>query len=386
LPPEIEKDITFIDNPLPDCEELRHIFEGVLDSISDSGTKVTAPKQEELISAALGLTPLEAENAFAYAYVKHKTFDEHALITVQELKTSFINKSGVLEFVPRQYDLDDIGGLATLKEWLSLRKLAFTPEAKEFGLSTPKGVLLAGVPGAGKSLSAKALSAAWELPLLRFDVGKVFHSLVGESEQKMREALLMAEAMSPCILWIDEIEKAFSGTTNGGDGGVTSRIFGQFLTWMQEKTAPVFIFATANHIHSLPPEFLRKGRFDEFFFVDLPDEEERHVILNIHFAKKKRNPSDFDLELLVRESDGFSGAELESCISQSLFKAFSQNRDVVTLDVLSTMQSTTPLSETMKEHIDALRKWAKERAKPASKTKSNFDSAVVDFQKKKSSN
>lgn len=381
LPIEIEKEIAVLTSALPDEAELHFILEGVIESIEESGTKVNRSFLSDLVESALGLSTLEAENAFAFAFVKHRQFDEAAIQTIQEMKTQCINRSGVLEYMPATYTIEDIGGLGALKEWLELRKKAFTPEAKAYGLPTPKGILLGGVPGSGKSLSAKALSASWNLPLLRFDVGKVFHSLVGESEQKMREALVLAEAMSPCILWIDEIEKAFSGTSFGGDGGVTARIFGQFLTWMQEKSAPVFIFATANHISSLPPEFLRKGRFDEFFFVDLPDFDERVDILHIHLTKKHRNVSDFDLSLLARESDGFSGSEIEESINHALFKSFSQNRDVVSLDICTSMQGITPLSVTMKEHIDALRTWAKERAKTASKPRTHFDS-VIDFQKK----
>ena len=382
LPPEIEKDIVIVESHLPDTDELTYILEGVIESIEESDIHVDRSYMQELVDAALGLSTLEAENAFAFAYVKHRQFHADSIQTVSDMKTNFINRSGVLEYLPSVNQIDEIGGLGTLKEWLGLRKKAFSPEASAFGLPTPKGVLLAGVPGAGKSLSAKALSSSWKLPLLRFDVGKVFQSLVGESEQKMREALHLAETMSPCILWIDEIEKAFSGTSFGGDSGVTARIFGQFLTWMQEKSAPVFIFATANHIHSLPPEFLRKGRFDEFFFVDLPDYQERIDILRIHLQKKQRTVDDFDVELLAKESEEFSGAEIEECINLALFKAFSQGRDIITMDILASIQSIVPLSKTMKEHIDSLRLWAKDRAKPASKPHNAVDS-VVEFHKKK---
>jgi SpoVK/Ycf46/Vps4 family AAA+-type ATPase len=262
----------------------------------------------------------------------------------------------------------DVGGLDELKLWLDRRGQAFSTGARRFGLDAPKGVLLLGIQGCGKSLTAKAIAATWQFPLLRFDMGKVFGGIVGQSEGNIRTALQVAQALAPCVLWIDEIEKGMAGMGSSGqtDGGTTARVVGTLLTWMQEKREPVFVVATANRIDMLPPELLRKGRFDEIFFVDLPTREIRKEILGIHLRKKDRNPDDFDLDALATASVGFSGAELEEAVREGLYEAFAHARGLTTEDIASALVKTFPLSQTMREEIDDLRKWAQVRARLAS--------------------
>lgn len=264
-----------------------------------------------------------------------------------------------------------IGGMDNLKSWLEKRRLAYDFKAQLWHLSEPKGVLLLGVPGCGKSLTAKCISSYWNMPLLRLDIGKVFHGIVGSSEENIRRAIMTAEAIAPCVLWIDEIEKGLSGVQSSGvsDGGTTSRIFSTILTWMQEKTRPVFVVATANNISLIPPELLRKGRFDEIFFVDLPTDAERKTIFGIHLKKRGQNPDDLAIDRLAKETNGFNGAEIEECVKEAMFSAYVENSDEPQLMIkhlLDAIASTVPLSTTMKEQISALRQWASTRAKNAS--------------------
>jgi SpoVK/Ycf46/Vps4 family AAA+-type ATPase len=257
--------------------------------------------------------------------------------------------------------------MAELKDWLRKRRMAFSDDARKFGLPTPKGVLLIGVQGCGKSLCAKAVASLWRVPLLRLDLGRVFSSLVGSSEQNVRQAIQIAESVAPAILWMDEIEKALAGTQSSSfsDAGTTSRVFGTFITWLQEKTAPVFVIATANSISQLPPELLRKGRFDEIFFVDLPDRSEREDIFKIHIVKRGRDPEKFDMKKLADTSEGFSGAEIEEAVASALFDVFDTHQELTTESILQNLQATFPLSRTMKEEIENIREWAQDRARPA---------------------
>jgi SpoVK/Ycf46/Vps4 family AAA+-type ATPase len=255
-----------------------------------------------------------------------------------------------------------------LKEWLEKRALAFSHEAREFGLPAPKGILMLGVQGCGKSLCAKAVSTQWQLPLLRFDMGRMFNSLVGSSEENVRRAISVAESVAPAILWVDEIDKAFAGSQSSGssDGGTTARVFGTFLTWLSEKTAPVFVVTTANDISHLPPELMRKGRLDEIFFVDLPSPEERTAIFNIHLARRGRPPETFDTRALGEASKDFSGAEIEESVISAMYDAFYAHRQVVTEDILASIRHTVPLARTMDEQVSRLRTWAHGRARNAS--------------------
>ncbi len=371
IPPELEKDITVFDLPLPNSKELKLVLTKLLEPYRDSKEvriDLTPELTEKVIQATLGLTRNEAENVYAKALIDNKNFCEADLPNIISEKKQLIRKSGILDFIGLSTTMANVGGLGLLKDWLQERSSAFSAKAREYGLPEPKGLLMLGVQGCGKSLSAKAIAAEWNLPLLRLDVGKIFNSFIGDSEENMRKAIALAEAMSPTVLWLDEIEKGFSGIKSSGsvDSGVTARVFATFLTWMQEKTKPVFVIATANNIEELPPELLRKGRFDEIFFIDLPNTEERKNIFEIHLKLKKRDPQKFDVAKLAQQSDQFSGAEIEQTILSAMYKAFAQNREFNTEDILSSIGETVPLAVTAKEKIDYLREWARQRARPSS--------------------
>jgi ATP-dependent 26S proteasome regulatory subunit len=368
LPAELEKEVTVVDYALPSLEDLDRLLEKIIQSVKNNqhiDTKLTEDEREHLLEAALGLTANEAENVFARSLVEKRKFDVDVILTEKE---QIIRKSGMLEYYRMEEGMGDVGGLDVLKDWMRKRNQAFGQRAREFGLPAPRGILLLGVQGCGKSLSAKAVASAWRLPLLRLDVGKIFGGIVGQSEENMRRAIRMSESIAPAILWLDELEKGFSGTQSSGisDGGTTARVFASFITWLQEKTAPVFVVATANRIEDLPPELLRKGRFDEIFFVDLPSEDERREIFDIHIKKRKRVPDNFDVNKLAAASVGYSGAEIEQVIISALYDAFDASREVETDDILKNVRTSVPLSRTMKESIDELRLWASTRARNAS--------------------
>ncbi|HNY11931.1 MAG TPA: AAA family ATPase [Candidatus Wallbacteria bacterium] len=370
IPRELEKDIVIIDFPLPCYDEIKVILERTLSNVEKHYNlkfNISDDLKEKIVKACLGMTASEVENVFAKAIVNDRCFDEKDLGLIISEKKQIIRKAGMLEYFEVFDDFSNVGGLGRLKEWLTKRAGAFSQKARDYGLPEPKGLLLLGVQGCGKSLVSKCIASLWKLPLLRFDVGNIFGKYVGESEENLRKALRVAEALSPTILWMDEIEKAFAGVGGGGgDSGLSTRIFGSFITWLQEKTAPVFVIATANSIESLPPELLRKGRFDEIFFVDLPSEAERAAIFNIHITRRKRDISKFKMPELLMQSEGFSGAEIEQAIVSSMYDAFYENRDIETIDIEKALKETVPLSQTMKERIDHLREWAKLRARSAS--------------------
>lgn len=373
LPKELEKDITLVDFELPDAKDIRAVLNHLIETNKNNERiKITLTEEEKdrLVQAALGLTLSEAENAFARAIVDDGVLDVSDVETVLKEKEQIIKKTGILEFFTTSIKMDDIGGLENLKRWLHKRNNAWLDSAQSYGIPFPKGVLISGVPGCGKSLISKAISSKWQLPLLRFDISKVFDGIVGSSEENMRQVIKTAEAIAPCILWIDEIEKGFSGINHAGDGGTATRVFGQFLTWMQEKEKPVFVIATANNISALPPEMLRKGRFDEIFFVDLPTERERMEIFKVHLTKRLIAPQakgDFEindevLRKLAQLSEGFVGAEIEQVVINGMFEAFSENRAVKFEDFQKIAQQIVPLSITQAEQIKALREWANVRA------------------------
>ena len=364
LPKELEKDVHILDLPYPKFEDQKQIYKRVCERYGISSEE-PAP---ELIEAALGLTIMEAEKAFSLAYIENKQLTRTEIPLVIREKENVIKKSGYLEYYHPKETMNDVGGLGNLKDWLQKRGRGFDSHAKDFGLTYPKGILLLGIPGTGKSLTAKAVGNLWHFPLLRLDMGKIFGGIVGESEKNIREALKIAEAISPSILWVDEIEKGMSGISSSGstDGGTTARVLGTFLTWMQEKTSPVFVVATANDISQLPPELLRKGRVDEIFFVDLPTQKEREQIIKIHLQKKGRNPNNFDVETLAKEAKGFSGAELEEAVKEALFQAYDEEKEINDSHISKAIAKTYPLSCTMSETIEKMRKWAKSRAVAAS--------------------
>ena len=361
LPRELEREIILTDLPLPTREDLETL---ALDVAEAAG--INPPDDcTAVIEAALGLTTAEAENAFALSIVISDTLD--ARVVARE-KEQIIRKSGVLEIYSPDVNMESIGGLSTLKSWLRSRVSAYSPEAQAYGLPAPRGVLLVGVPGCGKSLAAKALAAEWQKPLLRLDTGRLFGSLVGESEANTRRALEVAEAVAPAVLWLDEVEKGLAGVQSSGrtDSGVTARVFGTFLTWMQEKKAPVFVVATANAVEQLPPEFLRKGRFDEIFFVDLPNPEERADIFRVQLRKRNRNPESFDLTALVQNTENFSGSEIEEAVVSGMFIAWNDGqREVATEDIIGGAKAITPMAVGMAGKIESLRSWAKNAARCA---------------------
>jgi SpoVK/Ycf46/Vps4 family AAA+-type ATPase len=366
VPIELEKEVVVLDFPLPDMAELDEVLSAELNR-ARSGS-ISTEDREKLLKAALGLTRDEAEKVYRKARVVSKQLTAEEVDIVLSEKKQLIRRNGILEFMDVDETIDSVGGLEELKHWLRQRSDAFTERAREYGLPQPKGMLILGVPGCGKSLIAKTTSRLWGLPLLRLDLGRVYDgSTVGRSEANLRNALRTAESISPAILFIDEIDKAFAGGvgSSDSDGGTSSRIFGTFLTWMQEKTSPVFVMATANRVEKLPSEFLRKGRFDEIFFVDLPNSEERRDIFEIHLKKRRRDISRFDLEQLTKVCEGFSGAEIEQGLISAMYEAFAQGREFTQLDIIAAIRATLPLSKTMNEQVTALRDWARQRARPA---------------------
>jgi len=371
IPQELETALYFLDLPLPDVPMLRALLKDIVESVrGDDRVRIELPesKFEGMANAALGLTLEEAERVFFKAILRDARLAEEDVKYVRDEKRQIVQKSGLLEYYETTEDLNSIGGLDLLKSWLRSRTRAFEPAAREYGLPSPKGILLLGVQGCGKSLAAKAVSGSWGFPLLRLDLSRIFGSLMGSSEENMRRALEMADSVSPCVLWVDEIEKTFSGIESSGrtDAGTTARVFGSFLTWLQEKTTKVFCVATGNSIERLPPELLRKGRFDEIFFVDLPKAEEREAIFKIHLEKRRRDPARFDLRLLAEKSEGFSGAEIEQAIVSAMYEAYDQSRDIQTGDIVRALEVSVPLYVTMREHIEGLRLWARDRTRPAS--------------------
>jgi len=371
IPTELEKEITVLNYPLPSREDLSALLDKIIADVKEfKQVKIELEEsgRHRLLQAALGLTLGEAENVFAKIIVKDERLSGDDVHAVFAEKQQIIRKSGLLEYYATTEGFSNVGGLAMLKEWLNKRAAAFTDEARAFGLPAPKGILMLGVQGCGKSLSAKAVSTQWQLPLLRFDMGRMFGSLVGSSEENVRRAIAVAESVAPAILWVDEIDKAFAGSQGSGatDGGTTARVFGTFLTWLSEKTAPVFVVATANDISQLPPELLRKGRLDEIFFVDLPGGEEREEIFRIHIKKRGRDAATFDVAACSKASPDFSGAEIEEAINSALYDAFYAQKEVTTDHILHALSETVPLAKTMDEQIGRLRNWAEGRARNAS--------------------
>lgn len=367
MPTELEKEVTVLEFPLPERGEIEQQLDEICSAVKDLpgvDTQLDASAREALIKSAQGLTEDEIESALARSIVEMKRFDVDVLL---EEKKQIVRKSGLLEFYPAENSFKDVGGHDLLKKWLDKRAKSFTDKAKEFGVPAPKGVLLLGVQGCGKSLVAKAIANSWSLPMLKLDVGRIFGSLVGQSEENIRKAIRVAESVAPCCLWADELEKGFAGVagSGSGDSGTAKRVFGTFLTWMQDKTKPVFLIATANDVTMLPPELLRKGRFDEIFFVDLPQFDERKEIFAIHLSKRKRDPKAFDLDALSQATIGFSGAEIEQVVIAGLFVAFDAQRELVQEDLMGEAAAQVPLSRMMDQEIAELRNWAELRARPS---------------------
>jgi SpoVK/Ycf46/Vps4 family AAA+-type ATPase len=354
IPAELEKDFAVLDVPLPNRTEV-----GKLLAVLAQARKLEIERDlfEQFVTASLGLTEKEIKRAYARVLLDGSGFAAADVELVLDEKARLLRKSRFLEFVKPDAGILDVGGMGNLKEWLVHRQAGFSDRARAFGLPAPKGLFLLGVQGCGKSLSAKAVADLWRIPLLRLDVAALFS---GRAEEGLRDTIRIAESLSPVVLWIDEIEKAFLQ-----DAG-TGRVFGAFLTWMQEKTLPVFVVATANEVRALPPELLRKGRFDEIFFVDLPNVHERLEILEIHIRRRGRNSDDYDLLQLAEETEKFSGAELEQLIIAALFTAFSLDRELIQEDLVRVARDSIPLAVTMDDRLKELRDWARPRARPAS--------------------
>jgi len=371
IPAELEKDITVVDFDLPKENDFTALLGRIIEEVKENpklNVNIDGKMREQIVHALLGLTLAEGENVLAKTLVQHRGFGEKSLEVINSEKKQIIRKSGLLQYYDAEEKLESVGGLDALKSWLLKRSVVFSDRARDYGLPAPKGVLLLGVQGCGKSLMAKTISNIWQLPLLRFDVGQVFGSLVGSSEENIRRAIKVAESVSPVVFWVDEIDKAFRGSRGSGastDGGTSARVFSTFLTWLSEKKEPVFVVATANDVSLLPPELLRKGRFDEIFFVDLPSSIERKEIFRVHLSKRKMNPDDFDLDALAQASAGYSGAEIEEAIISAMFDAFYGKEKLSTERLLASLRQAVPLSKTMSEDIDELRKWADGRARAA---------------------
>ncbi len=349
----------------PDEEELQQIIRATLLRLHRKKPieiGITQKGFDTIVRNLRGLTRRQAARVISDAVAADQRFADGDINIIIANKRRMIQQSDLLEYIQTPLDLSEIGGMKHLKEWLSQRKDAFSKEAKAFGLTPPKGVLMLGVQGAGKSLCAKAIATAWQQPLLRLDPGTLYDSFIGESEANLRRALLQTEAMSPVILWIDEIEKAFaSAASRSADGGLSQRMFGSLLTWLQEHETPVFVVATANDLEALPPELLRKGRFDEIFFVDLPDAEVREQIFSIHLNKRDRNPGQFDLGQLANASEDYSGSEIEQAVISALHAAYAAKTDVDTEHIIRALQTSPPISATMAEKVATLRRWAEGR-------------------------
>ena len=356
IPDDLSNIITVLEFPLPDAGEIRTEVERLLGA---TGSSLSSRDTDELVRSCQGLALERIRRVLARGIAAHGTFEPSDIDLILEEKQQTIRQTQILEFYPASEKISDIGGLDNLKDWLLKRGGAFSERARQYGLPHPRGLMLAGIQGTGKSLTAKAIAHHWHLPLLRLDVGRLFGGLVGESESRTRQMIQLAEALAPCILWIDEIDKAFAGFGSSGDSGTTSRVFGTFITWLAEKTSPVFVVATANNIQSLPPEMLRRGRFDEIFFVGLPSQEEREAIFSVHLARlRPHNLAAYDLRRLAYETPDFSGAEIEQALIEAMHIGFSQNRDFTHQDVLEAVSQIIPLARTAQPQIEALQAWA----------------------------
>ncbi len=372
IPAELTEVLTVVDFALPTASEIKTEIERLT---AATGQSLSDKLLDELVRSAQGLSLERIRRVLTRAIAFHGRLEPEDAELILEEKRQSIRQTQILDFYPATEQISDIGGLDNLKDWLLRRGGAFSEKARTYGLPHPRGLLLVGIQGTGKSLTAKAIAHHWHLPLLRLDVGRLFGGLVGESESRTRQTIELAEALSPCILWIDEIDKGFSGADSKGDSGTTSRVFGTFITWLAEKTSPVFVVATANNIRALPPEIMRKGRFDEVFFVGLPNQEEREAIFKVHLTRlRPHNLGNYDLQRLAYETLDFSGAEIEQTIIEAMHIGFSQNRDFTTDDILEAASQIIPLAKTAQEQIQFLQNWvAAGKARLASKSNNLSD-------------
>jgi SpoVK/Ycf46/Vps4 family AAA+-type ATPase len=372
IPPELGSLVEFLELPLPDKLRLRQIIDEMTVRVGKTRTlkrTLDAPGLDAMANNLRGLTEEEAERAASQAIVTRYGITPETVTDVLQAKKELLRHSGMLEFIDASENLGNVGGLDNLKRWLAQRRGTWEDAAREFGLEPPRGAIILGVQGCGKSMCARAIAGEWKLPLVKFDTAAIYDKYIGETEKRIQKVFRVAEGLAPCVFWIDELEKVFAGSgpdSASVDAGVSSRILAAFLSWMQDRKAPVFVAATCNNVTVLPPELIRKGRFDELFFVDLPNQAERKQIFAIHLTRRKRNPAEFDLDRVAVAAKGYSGAEIEAAVQTALYAAFSSKQNVTTQALLDALQATVPLSITRSEEIQELRAWAKQRAVPAS--------------------
>src|SRR5579863_3145002 len=372
IPPELRSLVELFDLPLPDRQRLRQIIDETLVRISRTHTlqrKLDAAGLDTMAENLRGLTEEEAERAISQALVTRYALCPEIVTDVLEMKKSLLKRSEMLDFVEASDNMASVGGLENLKQWLAQRRGSWDDAARDFGLEPPKGAIILGVQGCGKSLCARAVAGEWTLPLVKFDTSAIYDKYIGETEKRIRKVFQVAEGLAPCVLWIDELEKVFAGSgadSASADAGVSARLLGSFLSWMQDRKAAVFVAATCNNVTVLPPELIRKGRFDELFFVDLPNQAERRQVFSIQLAKRKRNPAEFDLDKAAATAKGYSGAEIDAAVQGALYAAYSEKKPLGTQSLTDALAQTVPLSTTRAEEIAALRDWAGTRAVPAS--------------------
>ncbi len=368
MPPELVSLVEFLDLPLPDRERLREIIRETYTRLAGNHTlklQLDSNGVDAMAGNLRGLTEEAAERAISQTVVGRLALSPECITDVLDAKKALLKRSEMLEFVDTTDNMASVGGLENLKHWLQQRRGSWDDQARQFGLDPPKGVIILGVQGCGKSLSARAVAEEWKLPLVKFDTAAVYDKFIGETEKRIQKVFRVAEGLAPCVLWIDELEKVFAGSgpdSASADAGVSSRLLPSFLSWMQERKAAVFVAATCNNVTVLPPELIRKGRFDELFFVDLPSLDERKQVFSIQLTKRKRNPADYDLDQVAEAAKGFSGAEIESAVQTGLYAAFARKQELSNEDLLTALSSTVPLSVTRAEEIADLRAWAKDRA------------------------
>ena len=381
MPPELASLVEFFDLPLPDLDRLRAIIKETYTRMAGTHTiklQLDAGGVDAMAANLRGLTEQEADRAISQAIVSRYALSDDCVSDVLAAKKALLKRSQMLEFIYANDTMTSVGGLQNLKRWLAQRRNSWEPQARQFGLEPPKGVIILGVQGCGKSLCARAVAGEWKLPLVKFDTAAIYDKYIGETEKRIQKVFKVAEGLAPCVLWIDELEKVFAGSgpdSASADAGVSSRLLASFLSWMQERKAPVFVAATCNNVTVLPPELIRKGRFDELFFEDLPNTTERRQIFFIQLAKRGRDSGDYDMDRVAAAAQGFSGAEIESAVQAALYAAFSSKHELSTEDLLAALSSTVPLSVTRAEEIAILRDWAKDRAVWASAAETRGEGA-----------
>jgi ATP-dependent 26S proteasome regulatory subunit len=377
VPAELATLVEYFDLPLPDRDRLHEIVHETFTRLSKTYTlklQLDAAGVDAMSANLRGLTEEEAERAISQALVTRYALCPESVTDVLDAKKQLLRHSGMLEFIEASDNMASVGGLENLKHWLQQRRGAWEDSAREFGLEPPRGMIILGVQGCGKSLCTRAVAGEWKLPLVKFDTSAVYDKYIGETEKRIRKVFQVAEGLAPCVLWIDELEKVFAGSgpdSASADAGVSSRLLASFLSWMQDRKAPVFVAATCNNVTVLPPELIRKGRFDELFFVDLPNQAERKQIFSIQLAKRKRNAADFDLEKAAAAAKGYSGAEIDAAVQGALYAAYSEKKPLTTQSLIDALGQTVPLSTTRAEEIAALREWARTRAVPATAGNAN---------------